>query len=69
MCTDEHMATDMDGFTNGCVHVHRGGCIEHFARIAHVSVEIVGITIHNDAVATDVHVVIDGDFALCPQAS
>ena len=62
------MVFDDDGGALGRMPVHRllGG--EHLARVTDAPVEVVGIGVHDDAVAPDVHVVADGDSFLRPKA-
>lgn len=62
------MVFDDDGGALGGMPVHRllGG--EHLAGVTDAPVEVVGIRIHDDAVAPDVHVVADGDTFLRPEA-
>ncbi len=65
---DEHVVLDSDGGALGCVVVHRllGG--EHLAGVTHAPVEVMGVGVHEDAVAADADVVADGDALLGPEA-
>ena len=64
----QHMVFDDNGSALGSVVVHGLTCGEHLTRVTHAPVEVVGVRVHDDAVAPDVHIVSNSNPVLSPDA-